>query len=353
MLTRRAGYHDGLQALRGVLALAVFFQHLFWQASLLAPGSPAYDNLYALNLGAIGVLTFFVLSGYLISSKAGDPPLKFVMDRVRRVVPIFWLAIPVGMLVLWLQGAPLPGVPWDIAFLIPTGTSTTLPLPHWSLYFEVVFYALVVLVARIRPSFARPAVVIWGLVAFALHTRPYDFLNYTPPNVYNLIFPMFGLFFAAGVAAGWRFTPARWKAIPYAIGAIAGFYGLQLLVRFGLWHYLPAWIQRYNDIAFEMLAFGSLCAVRAALCWEPTRLPGRMLKWAGDASYGVYMFHMVAMYLAVMVLARLFVPASFPAAVACILVLALPPALLVGRLDLRLQQILKKKTRRWRGDGSC
>ena len=339
-MSRRIGYHDGLQALRGVLAMGVFCQHLFWQASFIAPGPT--DFLYSLNLGAIGVLTFFVLSGYLISSKAGDPPMKFVMDRVRRVVPIFWLSIPVAMLVVKLWGLPSPGLPWDVAFLIPTGKSSPLPLPHWSLYFECFFYALVVLAARIGTAWARPAVIAWGIVSFALYERPYNFLNYIPPNPYNLVFPLFGIFFAAGVIAGWRFTPRPWKTIPYAVGAIAGFYGLQLLVRFGLWHFLPDAMQRHGDLGYEALALGSFCAVRAALCWQPTWLPGRALMWLGDASYGIYMFHMVTMAFAVMLLHRLFAPGSYWTAVSIILALGLPPALLAGRLDVWIQRTLKQ-----------
>jgi exopolysaccharide production protein ExoZ len=347
-LTRRIGYHNGLQALRGVLAMAVFCQHLFWQASFVAPGPT--DFLYSFNLGAIGVLTFFALSGYLISSKAGDPPMKFVMDRVRRVVPIFWLSIPFAILVLLLRGEPVGGWPWDVAFLIPTGRSTPLPLPHWSLYFEAFFYLLVVVVARLGASWARPAVIVWGVVSLALFTHPYNFLNYTPPNVYNLVFPPFAMLFAAGVVAGWRFTPKPWKALPYAVGAILGFYGWQLLVRFGLWHFLPDVIQRH-DLGMEAIAFGSFCAVRAALCWEPAWLPGRVLMWLGDASYGIYIFHMITMALALMVFDRLPLPRTYWVAIAGILALALPPAILAGRLDVRVQQALKQRqiSRRPRG----
>lgn len=61
----------------------VFLQHAFWLATYMAPGP--VETLYGLSLGGIGVFLFFGLSGYLIAGKAGDAPLKFAIDRARRI----------------------------------------------------------------------------------------------------------------------------------------------------------------------------------------------------------------------------------------------------------------------------
>src|SRR5439155_5058760 len=139
-----------------------------------------------------------------ISAKAGDPPLKFLLDRARRIFPSFWLAIAIALLAMRFTRAPM-AVPWDIVFLVPTGTPNRLPLPHWSLYFECFFYTLVLLVASVRISWVRPAVLVWAVCAFALYERPYNFANYNAPDLYNLVFPLYAIYFAGGVLAGWRF----------------------------------------------------------------------------------------------------------------------------------------------------
>jgi exopolysaccharide production protein ExoZ len=333
-------YHDGLQALRGILALGVFAQHLFWQADQVVPGPT--DRLYALSLGGLSVLTFFALSGYLIPTKASDPPIKFLLDRGRRVFPIFWLALVLCLPVPWAQGASDVRWPWAVALLLPTGVANTLPLPHWSLYFEAFFYVLVLLVALMRASWVRPAVVAWGAIGLVVYERPYDFANYNAPDVYNLIFPLYALFFAAGVLAGWRFRPTPRAALPYALAALTAFYGLQGLGALGVYvfAYLPRGMS-HQDAAFVLVALGSLCAVRAALCWRARSGAGRVLRVLGDASYGIYLVHILSMMLAAYVLRRLYVPSSYWVTLALVLALALPPALLVGLLDVRIQRALK------------
>jgi exopolysaccharide production protein ExoZ len=334
----RAGeYHDGLQALRGIAAMGVFCQHLFWQASLLAPGP--IDRLYALSLGGIGVLTFFALSGFLIFAKAGDPPLKFLLDRARRIFPSFWLAIAIALLAMRFTRAPM-AVPWDIVFLVPTGRPNRLPLPHWSLYFEWFFYTLVLLVALVRISWVRPAVLIWAVFAFALYERPYNFANYNAPDLYNLVFPLYAIYFAGGVLAGWRFTPTPGAMIPYALASIIAFNASQVLAWLKISSHIPVWARL--DLAFAFVLLGALCAVRAALCWQPRWFFGKALKALGDASYGIYLIHLVGMSVAVRLIKSVHTPASYLVNLVLILALALPPAFLFGLLDVRLQRTLKR-----------
>lgn len=325
-------FHGGLQALRGILALAVFAQHLFWEASTLAPGP--VEALYALNLGGLGVLLFFALSGYLMSGKAGDPPGKFLIDRVRRVVPLFWLTIAMVTVTFGLVIGWYPPMRWDIVALLPNGRTNTLHMPHWSLYFEVFFYALVWLVARVRVAWVRPAIVLWGAAGYLFYARPYDYGNYSPPTVFHLVFPVFALFFAAGVMAGWGFRPSRRALAPYALAAVVLCFH-QYPLR---WLGMPGMA---SDVSFALIATGAAAAVRAALCWPAEGAAGRVLRWVGDASYGVYLIHMLAMDMAVRFLKIAYVPGGYWAALLLIVALALPPALLWGRFDVWLQRRLK------------
>ncbi|WP_371258775.1 acyltransferase family protein [Ancylobacter sp. FA202] len=84
---------------------------------------------------------FFALSAYLMTNKASDPPLKFALDRVRRVYPCFWIALAVSSLVsLYLIG--VHGTTWQLALIIPFGMPPWANVPYWTLYFEMSFSTL-------------------------------------------------------------------------------------------------------------------------------------------------------------------------------------------------------------------
>ena len=86
-----------LQLLRGAAAIFVVIHH----TCLIIAVQPEYGgmNAYAwiANKGWIGVNCFFVLSGFIImhahSRDIGTPSraLRYVMRRVSRIYPIYWL----------------------------------------------------------------------------------------------------------------------------------------------------------------------------------------------------------------------------------------------------------------------
>ena len=334
-------YQHGLQALRGILALGVFMQHVFWQASTIVPHSTTF--LYSLNVGGTGVLTFFALSGYLMVGKVTDPPRKYFLDRVRRIFPAFWICVVIATWFRLGPGFSFRTLPWDVLFLVPNGKPNVLALPHWSLYFEVCFYAIVFAVALLRPSLGRVVVVLWGILSLALYKRPYDFANYSAPNLYNLVFPLYGIFFAAGVLAGWRFRPSRRSMLGYAAAALVIFFYPAVLQELAIPY---PWPLSHEDVRWALYALGCLAAVRAALSWRASSPPGRILKWIGDASYGMYLIHILVMARLVPLVAQRFVPRTYAEAAILIVALTLPPSLLFGYGDVWLQQVLKRVQRR-------
>ena len=139
-------------------------------------------------------------------------------------------------------------------------------MAHWSLYFEAIFYAIVLSFALIRAGWARAGVVLWGFVCLVMYERPYDFAHYSAPDPYSLVFPFFGMFFAAGVLAGWRFTPRPRAIIPYALGSLVLFFGKPLdhAATLGLYNQLPWLLQWHVELVFVGFAAGAFCAIRAA-----------------------------------------------------------------------------------------
>jgi peptidoglycan/LPS O-acetylase OafA/YrhL len=322
----RMEHSDGLQALRGVLALLVFVQHVCFLSCALVPHPP--NALFL--AGTLAVQVFFALSGYLMATKAGDPPARFAADRVRRIVPALWLSVGAAATLMNGWTIPIRNLPWDILLLVPTGRPNYLPTPHWSLYYECFFYLLVFLIARLRVSWVRPGIVIWGVVSFVAYTRVTTPVSSAAPSLYDLVFPEYALYFAAGVLAGWRFVPRREHSIAYAIAAA-------LFLAPGL-----SFALRHQEMTTIPLAIGALCAVRAGASWQARSIAARALKVVGDASYGFYLIHIVIMLIVIGWVMPRFHFSSYLGATIVVALLTFPPAFAFGLFDTALQRVLKR-----------
>jgi peptidoglycan/LPS O-acetylase OafA/YrhL len=128
-----------LDGWRGISILAVLACHLL-------PLGPKSWTLNA-SAGLFGMAVFFCLSGFLITGfllKHGDVR-DFLVRRLCRIVPLSWLALPIGLL---MAHAPLSW--WAPNFLFvanyPPFWLTPVTAHFWSLCVEVQFYAVIALV---------------------------------------------------------------------------------------------------------------------------------------------------------------------------------------------------------------
>lgn len=139
MVAKAESRYQVLDGWRGISILAVLACHLL-------PLGPKRWHLNA-SAGLFGMAVFFCLSGFLITSfllKHGDVK-DFLIRRLCRIVPLSWLALPVGLL---MARAPLSM--WLPNFLffanLPPFWLTSITGHFWSLCVEVQFYAAVALV---------------------------------------------------------------------------------------------------------------------------------------------------------------------------------------------------------------
>jgi peptidoglycan/LPS O-acetylase OafA/YrhL len=100
-----------LDALRGLAALAVSFQHVFLLTG--AAGAVlavvALTPLNALIDGTRAVLFFFVLSGFVLAVpffRGGVSPTGFVAKRAARIYPAYWFALIVSIGIYSLSANP-------------------------------------------------------------------------------------------------------------------------------------------------------------------------------------------------------------------------------------------------------
>ena len=174
--------------LRGLAALSVVLSHLGGVFVLMGPtvgwitsapevhvGRPAILAVTSwswLNLGALGVAVFFLISGFVIPfslRSLGSGP--FLVARAFRIFPTLWAALLIEWLVVAAQShfygramAYPPVVYVHNALLLDTAIGDGyVDLVNWTLAIEVKFY---VLVAILRPWILRGRAT--PLIGFAL-----------------------------------------------------------------------------------------------------------------------------------------------------------------------------------------
>ena len=248
-----------IQVLRAVAAMAVVAHHAF-------PGRAP--------IGAAGVDLFFVISGFIMATCAGDrSALEFLADRAWRIYPLWLIAVIPWLLmtshtpVEIVRSITLWPV-FDDRFLNPAlGVG-------WTLSFEILFYLGFALALATRAVFP---LVIYGLcLAMGSESRHILFWFVGSPLVFE---------FLLGVAI------ARMRQVP-ALGAAMVGAGL-------LWFALvPAtyYDQAFGNGAFlRVLSWGLPAAMIVYGAWSLEEWFGgpvfALPFLLGCASYSIYLFH--------------------------------------------------------------
>jgi len=275
--------------LRGIAATMVVFVHIALQLKRLGYGSYSADWLSS------GVDIFFVISGFImwvsVERRVGMTAAEFMRHRIIRIVPLYW-AVSGGVLVICLV-APhlLRTTSFDASHALasflfiparhPTVTTQFWPLliPGWTLNFEMLFYVLFAIAIAGSNGSSRTRLIliaslIFGtvLVATALKGR-IDVMNfYANPIIFEFLAGIFVgiLYLKMGSRRSWK-----WLSV-LAIGF------------FFLWYNEPMSI-----VGSASILVGATMVVSGALFAPTIPIPG--LKAVGDASYSLYLTHVVTL----------------------------------------------------------
>jgi peptidoglycan/LPS O-acetylase OafA/YrhL len=150
-----------LDALRGIAILLVLVSHFY-------PGGFAYPEAIGLSCANCGVILFFFLSGFLMDRNLAvdSSVFPYLVRRSFRILPLYWLSLIFVLLfdAKWTAGDFLS----NATFTTPITESERMLGVYWTLYIEVLFYALVPFIRRLGEPAIRAvpyaAIVIFGLV---------------------------------------------------------------------------------------------------------------------------------------------------------------------------------------------
>lgn len=245
-----------------------------------------------------GVDIFFVISGFIMVHASArlfdrrDGARLFMARRLARIVPVYWAATTLFLLVgLALPAALNTGVPGFSQILgsylfWPVVSTAGLIQPvyslGWTLNYEMFFYALFGAGLLLPGRFTLPAVTLalTGLVAIEALAGPLP-----------LPFGFWGQPIVLEFAAGMGIAVLRRRGLrlsPFMRALVAGF-GLAVLLLAAHW---PVGEGAWQSFAWQGSAATLL--VLAAACGErrsAAASPVRALALVGDASYALYLVH--------------------------------------------------------------
>ena len=259
---------QSIHYLRAVAALMVVVLHLHTGTDFM------HDRVSAIAWLEGGVDIFFIISGFvMVKSTAGNTilPQDFFIRRCQRIVPLYWLATLIMM-------TAIPG-----EFLFKLGSMFFLPManphsgllvpvvePGWTLNYEMFFYllfALSLLLAEKWRFWALAGTLI-SLATVSLILQPDGILGfYTNPIM---------LEFLLGMAI-----------------AKFGLKGPILLIPIGF----AAMYFLYPQASSRLVSLGIPAAliIIGAVGIEHKMRSYRVLNVLGDASYSIYVFHLLVL----------------------------------------------------------
>jgi peptidoglycan/LPS O-acetylase OafA/YrhL len=299
--------------LRGLAALSVVTFHVWDYARPVPHATFGSASDYVLNEGRLGLVLFFVLSGYLLyrpwvsaaaSGSARPRTGAYLIRRAARIVPAYYLALAGSVALLWgaagTPGVRLPpatGLPLFAVFAQNYSPSAVMSLdpPTWTLSIEASFYLVlpVVGIAAMRAGSSRfgqvavpAALIAVGLAwnAFTGIAEPFD-------KALPAALPYFGAGMLVAVLNGARpIAPrtARWLLVA-GIGAV---------VLDGALHegFVPEAVEPLVSGTLRDLpaAAGFAAIVTVVACGRANAgwAGARPLVALGTISYGVYLWHL-------------------------------------------------------------
>jgi len=342
--------NDSIQGLRGIAALLVVAAHSILNLIQRANYDPMAAPL-AFRLGEMGVRTFFMISGFIMTvtmydafGRAGAPK-SFLLKRLMRIVPLYWVATALYSLRLASEGTPPR---WDDLMLsllfIPYDHGQPFGEPvyglGWTLNFEMFFYYLLAVSLLFRRRFGLGLLVV-SLVLWVLLGETNLVRHSSGPIhavVYALASPIV-LYFAAGVLLG---AARQWLARRSQSSGISTNLAISVAVLAGLCYAIL--VSRGLGIAdspASTIVQMCFCAIPTFLCAFATSDDSggwlrALILAVGNASYSIYLTHSFIMGSTARIWARLTGGHVTPLSAALFTALMIIASSILGYISFRL-----------------
>ena len=303
-----------LDALRFVLATLVLLYHL--PNLCKNQGLPYYNELPIFMRGKEAVYMFFVLSGFLIirliyiEKEQGKFSIrKFYIRRILRIFPLYYFITAFGFVFYHLI-LPVLNIPFEINYNISQGLVLTLCfLPNvfahlykpggilevlWSIGIEEQFYLIIAPLLALIPTkrIVLVLTIITGVYFFIFHIEYFKVLK-TYKFLYFFIFSG-GIISLLDYKGYLEFLKSK-PIIPLTIVTLTVLYFATDLLMFK-----TVWIQNLVSMTLFSLFVHTLAHNNYGV-----QVKSKLINYLGTISYGLYMFHIIALNMCVFVFLKL------------------------------------------------
>ena len=289
-----------IDALRAIAALLVVWLHVSetyvrLDASGRLGGYWLYDIAKSIDVGRIGVVVFFLISGFVIPFSIQPdrtaPVATFLIKRALRIYPAYWLSVPLGALTtFWIWGERFSGSDFLINLTLLQdvfGVHDAVGL-YWTLLVELVFYVLCVALLLSNSLFNMRRVcalaITFGFgysLAMLTHWGGAPLMNSTAAFwLLNLSIMLCGTLYRSCVVDGTASSDPWLRASVYGLL----FYYIVILPSGAVW---AIGFDRNASVAY---ALGLLLFIVGT---SGLRITTRLTDWLGRISYSIYLFHPV------------------------------------------------------------
>lgn len=287
--------------LRGIAPLLVLWAHLGgWWLSVRNVQSPLQqtwiDRVGApLHLwqdgGYLGVLIFFLVSGFIISHVSmRESQLEFAIKRAFRILPLYWVGI--GAIFVLALATPQLGLPmvlgpqseqldfWGTLTFVNwfVGQPTVLSI-GWTLFIELLFYAVILVVMPL--SRRNPLGASW--LALLISLAVYMYCMRAPAMMPFLWTWMYLPFLLVGRAfwLSWAQRTTATQALFFGASAFGVFVLMFMTIAAG--RLLSPGVEGLVSHLIAIGLFGALCFAKVR------EIPP--LRFCADISYSLYVLH--------------------------------------------------------------
>lgn len=321
-------YFRSFNGIRFIAALSVIIYHIE-QTKMMYKFDNYFDIPFMHILGKLGVILFFVLSGFLITyllmqERAETKTISikdFYIRRILRIWPLYYVIVLAGLFIMpQFHFFDIPG--WTdhmhssfglkvllfMIFVPNIAQSLILPIPYigqcWSVGVEEQFYLIwPVLIKKVKDKVVN---MLFGVIIFYLILRfSFVFLHNTFPTkaMFGILNNFWENYFnidcmAIGGLASYILFKDKQKLLKilYSVYTqIAVYVLLILMFSFGL---------RIEYITFEPYAilFAIMLLNLAGNKKSILNLEFKFLSYLGKISYGLYMYHQIAIVITIKIL---------------------------------------------------
>lgn len=292
---------DALRALAAVLVIVTHASSGFWSyATKLGYSDLLYRFVQSVDTGRIGVLVFFIVSGFVVANTLDAPKanlFKFAVRRTLRLYPLFWLSI---ILVIFFLRGRNELIPFTADWKTITANFTMLPtlmgfdplmVIYWTLETELVFYLVAAVVYKIGYLFDPEKLLVLICVLIGMFAAVMFGALPSPKNLawkslgLNLAFMFWGSLFYSVYSSR---TTLKHRRILVLAAAVILAPSVYTLFRFTL-------LGSADDLRWAV-AYPSALLIFSTLYFTNSRWV-RIASSLGLISYSMYLLHPAAIIL--------------------------------------------------------